>query len=160
MQQCQYSPGCLNAEGSCCPVISRPLLTLTPLLTQPRRAKAPFQWKEQDRAGRKCLTPFWPHAYTDFLFAVDEHLYFSATSLIAQTGRWGRFNSVGIVRIYQQESWESNWRHGSSYRAPVLQVWSPEFKPQFHKERERKRDGSPWCGRHMSLWTQRESGCL
>lgn len=50
----------------------------------------------------------------------------------------GRGSSQGISGTHLQ-----NWRLGSSSRAPSLQAYSPEFKPQFCFKKKRKSHSCP-----------------
>jgi hypothetical protein len=36
---------------------------------------------------------------------------------------------------------KTDWRCGSSHRAPALQVQNPEFKPQSHRKKEGRKEG-------------------
>jgi hypothetical protein len=48
-----------------------------------------------------------------------------------------------------------DWWHGSSDRAPVLQVWISEFKPQSYQKKKKGRKKVVWLWflkRYMNIW--------
>jgi hypothetical protein len=83
----------------------------------------------QPRISRSLCIP----CHAVFLFSTNKIFLTSAAGVhLCFHPQSGLKNPEQMKFLRVSSVHQIDWMHGSSSRGPTLQVWSPEFKPQFH----------------------------